>query len=611
VLDHLHPDACRVLTGAADAAERLTRLVRETPVLVAVEGGEWLRLHALARDFLRGGFAALPAAERDAIQARAAQWLADHGLFEEAARQAFGAGRRELAYDLAEKSLYEAMIGGRQAAVLDWLERLPATEVDRRPRLRLAAAWALALSERHDEAGRQVARILGQPGVDDALRYECALISSGAAFYGDDPDQFIDLFAPWADLPPPVTEPSLRRMHANRLAWRALLLGEPAEARRHEQQALRGDFGPAFAFMARWGSVIEGLSYLWEGQVRLVEETLRPVLAEAEASLGRRAPLTCMTATALAAAVWERNRPDQAAALLANRLDVLERAGLPETLLLAYRTLARIAAAEGGEHRALDLLELLHAAGVSRRLPRLCIASLADQVRVHARRFRPETCRALCERIDEIFARQDLPRGPIWRRSAEVLRAVARANAAVAAQDWPRAIEGLAHAGALADALKLGRMRIEMLALRAFALDRNADDGLPLLHEASNLAETYGLARLFVDAHPALGDWARRAAARIDGQADARPAPPPQRPAGSAPAGTPRAVASTVLTPKEREVLELLARNLSNKEIALAMEVGEETVKWHLKNLFGKLSAGTRKQVVRRAQLLGLLVEAR
>jgi LuxR family maltose regulon positive regulatory protein len=364
--------------------------------------------------------------------------------------------------------------------------------------------------------------------------------------------------------------------------------------------------------MVRWGDVINGLSYLWEGQVRLVEETLRPVLAEVEESLGRRSPLTCMTATVLATAVWERNRPEQAAALLANRLDVLERAGLPETLLLAYRTLARIAAAEGGEHRALDLLELLHAAGVSRRLPRLCIASLADQVRVHARRFRPETCRALCDRIDEIFARDDLPRGRLWRRSAEVLRAVARANAAVAAQDWPRAIETLGHAGALAEAMRLGRMRIEMMALRAFALDRNADDGLPLLQEAINLAETYGLERLFVDAHPALGDWARRAAAGAGGMADVRPTPPAQRPAGAGrSAGTPRAVASTVLTPKEREVLELLARNLSNKEIALAMEVGEETVKWHLKNLFGKLSASTRKQVVRRAQLLGLLEEAR
>ena len=61
------------------------------------------------------------------------------------------------------------------------------------------------------------------------------------------------------------------------------------------------------------------------------------------------------------------------------------------------------------------------------------------------------------------------------------------------------------------------------------------------------------------------------------------------------------------LTPKEREVLELLARNLSNKEIGLAMQVGEETVKWHVKNLFAKLDAGTRKQVVSRARILGLL----
>ena len=57
-----------------------------------------------------------------------------------------------------------------------------------------------------------------------------------------------------------------------------------------------------------------------------------------------------------------------------------------------------------------------------------------------------------------------------------------------------------------------------------------------------------------------------------------------------------------VLTPKEREVLELLARNLSNKEIGLAMQVGEETIKWHMKNLFAKLDAGTRKQVVQRAR---------
>jgi LuxR family maltose regulon positive regulatory protein len=62
-----------------------------------------------------------------------------------------------------------------------------------------------------------------------------------------------------------------------------------------------------------------------------------------------------------------------------------------------------------------------------------------------------------------------------------------------------------------------------------------------------------------------------------------------------------------MLTPKEAEVLALLDGGMSNKLIARAMGVSDETVKWHLKNLFSKLSAGTRKHAVDRARLLGVL----
>src|SRR4029453_12567561 len=72
----------------------------------------------------------------------------------------------------------------------------------------------------------------------------------------------------------------------------------------------------------------------------------------------------------------------------------------------------------------------------------------------------------------------------------------------------------------------------------------------------------------------------------------------------------PRTTPSMALTPKEREVLTLLARSLTNKEMALAMQVSDEAIKWHMKNLFAKLDAGTRKQVVQRARILGLLEEA-
>ncbi|WP_234414016.1 LuxR C-terminal-related transcriptional regulator [Ideonella sp. A 288] len=613
LLDHLHPALCAHVTQDPAAGERLTRLARDTPVFAAAEASDWLRLHTLARDELRERFARLPAQDRSALHARAAAWLGDHGLLDDAARHALAAGQPETAYDLAERSLYESLMSrGRQSAVLEWLARLPTDELDRRPRLLLAAAWSLALSERHVEASRFIDRLLALPGHDAALRCECALIQSGAAVYADDPDRFAELHDPWAK-DPPLTDPLLLQVHANRSAFRTLLEGEPALARLRLQQAPRGATGAASAYLARWADFIVGLSYLWEGQVLLAEQLLRPTLARAEADLGRRSPFTCMLAAVLAAAMWERNQPEDVAALLANRLDVLEHGALPEAVLLGFRTMARLAGAEGAEHQALALLGALDAVGMVRRLPRLRIASLADQVRLHARRFRVETCRALCEQIDALLAGPDAPPGRLWRHQVGLLREVAMGHAAIAAQDWRRAAEALARADAGAQALRLGRLHIELLGLRAWMLDRLGEPGLPLLREATDLATTYGLLRVFDDAHPALGDWSRQAGAGLGAAAQAAtagqgpgPLAAPLR-APQAVQAKPRSTPSMALTPKEREVLELAARNLSNKEIGLAMQVGEETIKWHMKNLFAKLDAGTRKQVVQRARILGLL----
>ena len=59
--------------------------------------------------------------------------------------------------------------------------------------------------------------------------------------------------------------------------------------------------------------------------------------------------------------------------------------------------------------------------------------------------------------------------------------------------------------------------------------------------------------------------------------------------------------------PTASKVLKLLAGNLSNKQIASAMGVGDQTIKWHLKNMFTKLQAGSRKHLVGRARMLGIL----
>lgn len=60
------------------------------------------------------------------------------------------------------------------------------------------------------------------------------------------------------------------------------------------------------------------------------------------------------------------------------------------------------------------------------------------------------------------------------------------------------------------------------------------------------------------------------------------------------------------LSPREREVLRLLADGLSNKELARALNVSENTIKTHLANLYAKLGTRNRVQALARAQALGL-----
>jgi len=61
------------------------------------------------------------------------------------------------------------------------------------------------------------------------------------------------------------------------------------------------------------------------------------------------------------------------------------------------------------------------------------------------------------------------------------------------------------------------------------------------------------------------------------------------------------------LTPRENEVLELLAEGLSNKVIALRLDISEHTAKFHVNSILEKLEADTRTDAVVRAARQGLL----
>src|SRR5690349_1007842 len=61
------------------------------------------------------------------------------------------------------------------------------------------------------------------------------------------------------------------------------------------------------------------------------------------------------------------------------------------------------------------------------------------------------------------------------------------------------------------------------------------------------------------------------------------------------------------LTPREIQVLELLAEGLPNKAIAERLTISDQTVKFHIASISGKLGAANRTDIVRRAVRRGLI----
>jgi DNA-binding NarL/FixJ family response regulator len=130
---------------------------------------------------------------------------------------------------------------------------------------------------------------------------------------------------------------------------------------------------------------------------------------------------------------------------------------------------------------------------------------------------------------------------------------------------------GLIHAAAMDE--------LDLALVAAYA------DGLGRVFERAVLREQLRLVRRQLQA---AGTWINGQLAVAE-QPSATPALP----------GDDRQLAE-LLTPRELEVLRLVARGLSNREIAVALTIGEGTVKYHVKNVLRKLQARSRAQAVSR-----------
>jgi LuxR family maltose regulon positive regulatory protein len=159
---------------------------------------------------------------------------------------------------------------------------------------------------------------------------------------------------------------------------------------------------------------------------------------------------------------------------------------------------------------------------------------------------------------------------------------------------------------------RMGRV-IEILELQALAHQAQGDVSAALqpLQRSLKLAEPEGYVRIFVDEGTPMARLFSEAAdygitpeytgkllaafeaetRKGEDESYSPPAPPLNEP----------------LSQRELEVLQLIARGLSNREIGERLYLALDTVKGHNRRIFGKLSVGRRTEAVAKARSLGIL----
>jgi len=182
--------------------------------------------------------------------------------------------------------------------------------------------------------------------------------------------------------------------------------------------------------------------------------------------------------------------------------------------------------------------------------------------------------------------------------------------------------EALSRLRAFVTSIHNTRFTIEVLALEALLhhAQGRAQSALAALEQAVTLAQPGGFVRVFVDLGPdmavLLGQLAAKGAAGVGGAARdyveqllrgfaaERTSPQPVKQNDA------QTHMIEPLTPREQEVLELLAQRMTAKEIAQKLVVSDQTIKRHRVNVYQKLGVHTRRDAIAAAVALGLLPAA-
>jgi LuxR family maltose regulon positive regulatory protein len=605
IADRFCEPLSEALCGDIPVREVVAGLERKDLLVVIWDGNQrWFRFHRLLAELAVVELERTRAGEITSLHRRAAEWFFHHGYHAEAVRHALSTEDDRLLAELFERAGgWQLVCTGHVGLSRNALTFIAPDVMPHYPRAQLARVLMLAKLARIDEANAELARlrVMHLPSVDGVLEMEAKLLQACIDRYADTPVD-AEYFAAMDSVAQsvPRDHSPLRATFANVLCTLqfergdldgALATCDDAVVHYRRMSSL---FGEIFVY------VHQGRILLEAGRLRDAEATLLQAWALARDTTGPNTETEAVAASALATAVYERGDVDQAETLLINAVPAIELGESWFDLLAAgYLTAAAVAADRGAPGALHELAQRARETSARRDIERLLrIADIID-LRAHilSSRIGHRSVALLEASLMSGLARELAPRIRL-RIQLELARlALARGDLQIARTAGERLARD-------ASKIRHGRAACEARLVEAIAAHGLGDESAAeeALAGAINLAMYEGFRQVFCEFGAALRpllDTASEigrdvAAARVRDRFL-------QSVTASMRAPAPSAGTGPNLSDRERAVLRLLGQGLSNKAIARALRVSDNTVKFHLKNVFAKLGVSTRSEAVQLA----------
>jgi LuxR family transcriptional regulator, maltose regulon positive regulatory protein len=590
----------------AAAAEILDYLEMANLFLVPMdETRQWYRYHRLFRDLLANRLERCAADVKPELHRRSSAWYEREGLIAEAVDHAFAA--RELGRVAALLLAHgEALLmRGETETLLGWLAALPDATFAEHPLLHIWYAAALLFSgqpaewvERHLSRAADGAPSALVSGAVDVFAAMLALLNGDPACSAAQARRGLSRLPGGGGFVRWLGESNLGMAQIvtgdldGAVVTYERLLAEPAQ---HVPVAMA--IGP----LANLG----GLAMI-RGELRRAQALYGRVLEIGRDPQGRLLTTAGKALMGLGEVERERDELDAATGHLEEGI-ALTGGGIAMGAVVGYVSLMLVRQAQGDAEGA--RIAIANAHEVARRSR---VTDLDDhfvtcyEVWLRVLQGQWDAVRRWVERdAPALLEMQGSPQVAEFRELMQVVQA--RAHLGLGEPE--AALRVLASLeGAVVRRLRMRRaMEIWVLQSLALAQLGRAEAALRSLMQALTFGEPEGFVRVFLDGGPPVGRLLYHAierdiAASYAGRLLARFTVPDSSRGLPAQRGLVEA-----LSERELEVLALIARGLTNAEIAAELVIALTTVKGHTTNIYGKLGVHTRTQAVARARALGLL----